>query len=255
MKKFVMEYKLHYAHISRFGVHAEDAAEAGQIAQAALDDGLVERTSAAFPLLSDDWDQLEDGFVSLDVHCECLEGFPPPDATIDALKTEDDARTVCRALVRAYKAGRNNGGSIDWDDIDQIHELACSVLGVDPQPDEDTEDSEEEEEEQEEEETPTREEGFAYVSGSCGTLKLDPSTGEVIQLWMEHGDDGYKHIRRFDLDEHRRWAADKLASKVDESDFDILEVGYWLASAQYEPASNAFRDTLIIDHKRAKAAD
>lgn len=42
------------------------------------------------------------------------------------------ALAACRALVDAYDAGGERGGSVDWEDIDQAHGLACQAIRPGP---------------------------------------------------------------------------------------------------------------------------
>lgn len=39
-----------------------------------------------------------------------------------------DLLTACNRLLAAYEAGARNGGSIDWEDVDQAHELAVQAV-------------------------------------------------------------------------------------------------------------------------------
>lgn len=129
MKKFVLEYALQYTHLSRFGVEATDAEAAERAAREAIENG--DLGTVALPLLSDEWEQLDDGACTLAVRCECPEGFPEPDQSALRVGADEKARAVCIALVKAYRDGKEVE-EIDWDVIDQIHELACDVLGADP---------------------------------------------------------------------------------------------------------------------------
>ena len=40
----------------------------------------------------------------------------------------NQALEVCEALVEAYQRGEQRGGSMEWYDLDQVHELAQAVL-------------------------------------------------------------------------------------------------------------------------------
>lgn len=48
------------------------------------------------------------------------------------MRTEyDRLRDIAEELIRAYAYAAEMGGSIDWETIDAIHDLAASALGED----------------------------------------------------------------------------------------------------------------------------
>jgi hypothetical protein len=54
--------------------------------------------------------------------------YPEPDYSVKQLKKEQAAFQVCRGLIEAYQQGEASGGSIDWEDLDQLLPLALEAL-------------------------------------------------------------------------------------------------------------------------------
>jgi hypothetical protein len=61
--------------------------------------------------------------------CVAVERWPAPDTSVQQLKKDQAAMHVCRGLVEAYQQGEANGGSIHWEDLDQLVPLAMKALG------------------------------------------------------------------------------------------------------------------------------
>ena len=87
---------------------------------------LIWDDTEAMPLLSDEY--YESGDESLAWECEPVEHYPEPDHSVKQLKKEQAAFRVCRGLIEAYQRGEASGGSIDWEDLDQLLPLALKAL-------------------------------------------------------------------------------------------------------------------------------
>ena len=125
-QKFIVSYQLDYVHSVSVGIEARDQAEAKQIAEQAFNDALIWDNTEAMPLLSDDYH--ESGDECMVWECERVEQFPDPDHSLQRLKQEQAAFRVCRGLIKAYQQGEASGGSIDWEDLDQLLPLALEAL-------------------------------------------------------------------------------------------------------------------------------
>jgi hypothetical protein len=125
-QKFVVSYQIDYVHRVSVGIEAQDQAEAQQIAEQAFNEALIWDDTETLPLLSDDYH--ESGDESMVWECEPVEHYPEPDHSVRQLKKEQAAFRVCRGLIEAYQKGDASGGSIDWEDLDQLLSLALKAL-------------------------------------------------------------------------------------------------------------------------------
>ena len=125
-QKFIVSYQLDYVHSVSVGIEAQNQAEAQQIAKQAFNEALIWDNTEAMPLLSDDYQ--ESGDERMVWECERVEQFPEPDHSVQRLKQEQAAFRVCRGLIEAYQRGEVSGGSIDWEDLDQLLPLALEAV-------------------------------------------------------------------------------------------------------------------------------
>ncbi len=124
---FVVSYEIDYVHRVSVGITADSPEAAQEIAEHAFNDASIWDDTAAMPLLSDEY--LESGDESLVWECVAVEQLPEPDYSVRQLKKELAAMQVCRGLLEAYQQGEANGGSIDWNDLDQLIPVALQALG------------------------------------------------------------------------------------------------------------------------------
>lgn len=125
-KKFVVSYEIPYVHRVSVGIEAQDKNKAQQIAEHAFNKALIWDDTATMPLLSDDY--LESGDGSMLWESELVDHFPEPDYSVKQLKKEQAAFRVCRGLIDAYQRGEASGGSIAWEELDQLIPIALSAL-------------------------------------------------------------------------------------------------------------------------------
>ena len=125
-QKFIVSYQLDYVHSVSVGIEAHNPAEAQQIAEQAFNEAVIWDDTEAMPLLSDDYH--ESGDERMVWECEWVEQFPEPDHSVQRLKQEQAAFRVCRGLIEAYQRGEASGGSIDWEDLEQLLPLALEAV-------------------------------------------------------------------------------------------------------------------------------
>ncbi|OAI24207.1 hypothetical protein A1356_16105 [Methylomonas koyamae] len=125
---YAVTYTLDYTHRVVVGIVAESADGAQAVAEAAFDDGTIWDDTPEMPLLFDDFEEVDGKTPRWQV--EAVDVWPKADASVVKLRQERTAMAVCRGLIDAYQRGKDAGGSIDWDNLDQLLTLAKQALGL-----------------------------------------------------------------------------------------------------------------------------
>ncbi len=125
-RKFILSYEIDYVHRVSVGIEASTQYEAQQIAEQAFNDATIWDDTEAMPLLSDDYH--ESGDERLVWECDEVKHFPTPDHSVQQLNKEQAAFRVCRGLIDAYQQSEVSGGSIQWEDLDELIPWALKAL-------------------------------------------------------------------------------------------------------------------------------
>jgi len=128
---YEVTYTLGHVHKTTVGVLAEDGEAAIQIAKAAFDAGRLRDDSPQMPLLYDGFEEADGQGLAWE--CQAVPTFRTKDASVRTLKAQALALQACRAMVSAYAQG-GEGGSVDWEDLDHVHVLACEALALMEEP-------------------------------------------------------------------------------------------------------------------------
>ena len=125
-KKFIVSYEIDYIHRVSLGIEALNETEAQQLAEQAFNDATIWDDTEALPLLSDDY--YEAGDEGMVWECETVEHYPAVDHSVQQLHKEQAAFRVCRGLIEAYHQGEASGGSIQWENLDELIPWAQKAL-------------------------------------------------------------------------------------------------------------------------------
>ncbi len=131
MKHFVVEYNLPYEHSVRVGIRVDDdnPETAIAIANQLFDEGTIWDDTQDVPLLLDEYYECGDAGVPLQFTV-VAEGdeWPSADGSVETIRRANSARNAARLLIHAYQRGHENGGSVDWDDLDQAYKEALKSV-------------------------------------------------------------------------------------------------------------------------------
>ncbi|HQU15476.1 MAG: hypothetical protein B7Z66_12190 [Chromatiales bacterium 21-64-14] len=131
--RYVVQYELPYTHRVQVGIEADSPEAAVKEAERLFDEGEIWDDTATAPLLYDDYEEEEDSGTVLEFEVVATLGSDEPWPTkapcVKFYQDREKAMRVAQMLVEAYRTGAENGGSIDWSDIDDAYALALKACG------------------------------------------------------------------------------------------------------------------------------
>ena len=129
--KFIVSYTLPYVHRVMVGIEADTEETAIARASAHFNEGSIWDDTPRLPLLFDDYEEPNDSGDALKFTIEQTlaegEAYPPPDASVVAIRRGNAARRAAELLVAAYRRGEATG-SVAWEDLSMAYETALAAV-------------------------------------------------------------------------------------------------------------------------------
>ncbi len=134
--KYIVKYSVPHHHEVQVGTTANSKQEAIEKVSAAFYDLTLWDNTRGMPLIDNDfYEDSDSGEVFEFEVIGTLDGevgWPAPSGAVEEQMKDRLGREAAQALVDAYAKGAQDGGSIEWSDLDQAHELALRALGKGP---------------------------------------------------------------------------------------------------------------------------
>ena len=130
-RRYVVSYELPYKHRVEVGIEAESEAAARALAKQRFDNGTFWDDTEESPLLHDNYEEDDQGNVLEFVVERMLpegEPWPQRDPCVRNYRAGLAALEAARSLVKSYRRGEENGGSVSWEDVDAAYEAALRAL-------------------------------------------------------------------------------------------------------------------------------